>query len=186
MKQGKREAMMDKTQNFLELFTILACGFILLAPEVYHVYGKRDFWSSTGIIPLFVTSYYLNFLCTFPVNYEYYHKKTKVVAIVTISCSLVNIALNYLLIRAMGMAGAALATVLSHGLQLTLHHLYCSRQGQGDYPFHLKLWAKYGIAFLAVFCLVYATSDFWLLRWGFGAVLGVYELLRIKKRKVLI
>ena len=74
--------MMDKTRNFLELFTILACGFILLAPEVYHVYGKRDFWSSTGIIPLFVTSYYLNFLCTFPVNYEYYHKKTKVVGLV--------------------------------------------------------------------------------------------------------
>ena len=186
MKQGKREAMMDKTRNFLELFTILACGFILLAPEVYHVYGKRDFWSSTSIIPLFVTSYYLNFLCTFPVNYEYYHKKTKVVAIVTISCSLVNVALNYLLIRAIGMAGAALATVLSHGLQLTLHHLYCSRLGQENYPFPVKLWAKYGIAFLAVFCLVYATSDSWLLRWGFGAVLGVYELLRIKKRKVLI
>ena len=91
MKQGKREAMMDKTLNFLELFTILACGFILLAPEVYHVYGKRDFWSSTSIIPLFVTSYYLNFLCTFPVNYEYYHKKTKVVAAVTIGSSIKSI-----------------------------------------------------------------------------------------------
>ena len=42
------------------------------------------------------------------------------------------------------------------------------------------------IAFLAVFCLVYATFDSWLLRWGVGALLGIFELLQIKKRKVLI
>ena len=111
---------MEKTRNFLELFTILACGFILLTPEVYHVYASREYWSSTMVIPLFVASYYLNFLCTFPVNFEYYHKKTKVVAAVTIFSSLLNVLLNYYLIRAIGMAGAALATSLSHGIQLCL------------------------------------------------------------------
>ena len=186
MKEGKLGAMMDKTRNFLELFTILACGFILLAPEVYHVYGSRDYWSSTGIIPLFVASYYLNFLCTFPVNFEYYHKKTKVVAAVTIFSSLLNVALNYVLIKAIGMAGAALATVMSHGIQLLLHHLYCRKLGQGAYPFPMKVWVAYGLGFAAVFCLVYLAEGSWLLRWGFGAVLGVFELLRIKKRKVLI
>ncbi len=186
MKEGKREAMMDKTRNFLELFTILACGFILLAPEVYHVYGKRDYWSSTGIIPLFVASYYLNFLCTFPVNFEYYHKKTKVVAVVTISSSLLNVALNYVLIQVLGMAGAALATALSHGVQLLLHHLYCRRLGKGSYPFPLKVWFKYAVAFAAVMVFVYGTEALWLPRWGFGAVLGIWELLRIKQRKVLI
>lgn len=186
MKQGKREAMMDKTRNFLELFTILACGFILLAPEVYHVYGKRDYWSSTSIIPLFVASYYLNFLCTFPVNFEYYHKQTRVVAVVTISSSLLNVVLNYILIGKLGMAGAALATALSHGMQLTLHHLYCRSLGQGSYPFPVKVWAKYAAAFFLVFGFVYATENLWLARWGLGAVLGIFELLRIRKRKVLI
>ena len=186
MKQGKREAMMDKTRNFLELFTILACGFILLAPEVYHVYGGRDYWSSTSIIPLFVASYYINFLCTFPVNYEYYHKQTKVVAAVTIFSSLMNVALNYVLIKAIGMSGAALATALSHGMQLILHHLYCLRLGQGSYPFPVKVWAKYAVVFFLIFAFVYATEGLWLARWGVGALLGIFELLRIKKRKVLI
>jgi O-antigen/teichoic acid export membrane protein len=186
MKEGKRDAMMVKTRNFLELFTILACGFILLTPEVFHVYAGRDFWSGTAIIPLFVGSYYLNFLCTFPVNYEYYHKKTKVVATVTISSSLLNVALNYVLIKAIGMPGAALATALSHGMQLILHYLYCRRLGQGSYPFPVKVWAKYAAGFFAVFGFVYAAEGFWLLRWGLGAVLGVFELLRIKRRKVLI
>lgn len=186
MKEGKQDAMMDKTRNFLELFTILACGFILLTPEVYHVYARQDYWSGTGIIPLFVASYYINFLCTFPVNFEYYHKQTKVVAAVTISSSLLNVALNYVLIRAIGMPGAALATALSHGVQLCLHHLYCRKLGQGNYPFPLRVWAKYAAAFFAVMAFVYAAENSWLLRWGIGAVLGVFELLRIKKRKVLI
>ena len=186
MKEGKQDAMMAKTYNFLELFTILACGFILLTPEVYHVYARQDYWSSTDIIPLFVASYYINFLCTFPVNFEYYHKKTRVVAAVTIFSSLLNVALNYVLIRALGMAGAALATAVSHGIQLMLHHLYCRRLGRESYPFPAKVWAKYALVFLLIMALVYAAETAWFLRWGVGAVLGVYELLRIRKRKVLI
>lgn len=186
MKEGKRDAMMVKTRNFLELFTILACGFILLTPEVYHVYASREYWSSTMVIPLFVASYYINFLCTFPVNFEYYHKKTKVVAAVTIFSSVLNVGMNYVLIKAIGMPGAALATVLSHGVQLLLHHLYCRRLGQGSYPFPLGVWAKYAVAFFAVMAFVYAAEGSWLLRWGFGALLGVFELLQIRKRKVLI
>ena len=187
MKEGKREAMLAKTRNFLELFTVLACGFMLLTPEVYYVYGGRQYVESTGIIPLFVGSYYLNFLCTFPVNYEYYHKKTKVVAAVTIASSLVNVVLNYVLIRAIGMAGAALATMLSHGLQLVFHHIYTRFfLGKGDYPFLLGLWAKYGAAFFAVMAVVYLNSDRWLVRWAMGACIGIAELREIKKRKVLI
>ena len=187
MKQGKREEMLGKSRNFLELFTILACGFILLAPEVYHVYASKDFWASTGLIPLFIISYYINFLCTFPVNYEYYHKKTKAVAVVTITASLLNLVLNYFLIRSLGMMGAALATAISHGAQLLMHHLYCAvHLGRGDYPFPVKIWAAYALFFGGMVAVVVLTPNIWLLRWGVGAALGIWELLRIRKRKVLI
>ena len=179
MKQGKREAMMAKTRNFLELFTILACGFVLLTPEVFHIYAREDYWSGTTVIPLFVASYYINFLCTFPVNYEYYHKQTKVVAVVTIFSSLVNVVLNYFFIKAIGMHGAALATVLSHGLQLLLHYVYCRfRLKQGEYPFKIGLWAKFALGFLAVMAFAYLTEGIWVIRWGVGAALGIFELLR--------
>ena len=187
MKQGKQEAMLLKSRNFLELFTVLACGFILLAPEVYHVYADRSFWPSTGVIPLFVISYYINFLCTFPVNYEYYHKKTRTVAIVTIFSSMLNVVLNYFLIRTMGMVGAALATAVSHSVQLMLHHGYTSfHLGRGKYPFPVRFWAKYAFGFGVMVAVVLLTPDFWLLRWGIGAALGIWELLRLRKRKVLI
>ena len=188
MKQGNRENLRDKAGNFLELFTVLSVGFVLLASEVYrYVYVSKDFWGSTMLIPIFVSSYYTNFLCTFPVNFEYYHKKTKVVSIITIVSSLVNVGLNYLLILRIGMAGAAVATLISHSLQLTLHYLYVRfALGGKEYPFPLKMWGGYAAVFAAVAVASVAADGLWLARWGLGAAIGAWELLRIRKRKVLI
>lgn len=188
MKQGNRENLREKAGNFLELFTVLSVGFVLLASEVYrYVYVSRDFWGSTMLIPIFVSSYYTNFLCTFPVNFEYYHKKTKVVSIITIVSSLINVGLNYLLILRIGMAGAAVATLISHSLQLTLHYLYVRfALGGKEYPFPLKMWVRYAAVFAAVAVASVAADGLWLARWGLGAAVGLWELLRIRKRKVLI
>lgn len=186
-KEGKLDRVHSQGKNFLELFTVLSVGFILLAPEVYHIFASREFWDGTVLIPIFVSSYFLNFLCTFPVNYEYYHKKNKTVAVVTILSSLINIGLNYILIRRMGMVGAALATAISHSLQLTMHYIYCRFFiGATDYPFGIRLWGKYAACFFVVVALVYASGDMWYLRWIPGAALGLWELYRISKRKVLI
>lgn len=184
MKNGERQAILEKTRNFLEVFTILSCGFMLLAPEVYHVYAPKEFWVATMVIPLFTAAYYVNFLCTFPVNFEYYHKRPKAVAVITVSSSLLNLVLNFVFIRAMGMAGAAVATLASHCFQLTLHHLYSVRLG--EYPFPLKLWAGYPLVFCGILTVVFLLPDAWFIRWPLGAVLGVFMLLRIRKRKVLI
>ena len=187
MKQKRQERMQRQAGNFLELFTVLSIGFILLAPEVYHIFASRDFWAGTSLIPIFVSSYYLNFLCTFPINYEYFYKKTKVVAVVTVATSLMNLGLNYLLIQSMGVTGAALATALSHGMQLAAHYIYVRYMlKKGDYPFGIRLWAKYAAAYLGIVALVYVTPNGGILRWALGGAIGLWELYRIKKRKVLI
>lgn len=185
-KAGRQDHVRDQAKNFLELFTVLCVGFNLLSVEVYHVFASRDFWPGTSLIPIFVSSYFLNFLCTFPVNYEYYYKKTKIVAVVTVSASLVNIALNYVLIRSIGMTGAALATTISHGVQLCMHYGYVRFVlRKGDYPFGFGMWAKYVLIYFAFVAFVYLTAELWLVRWAVGAAIGLWELWRIKKRKVL-
>lgn len=186
-KAGRKEHIRAQAQNFLELFTVLCVGFNLLSVEVYHVFASRDFWSGTMLIPIFVTGYYMNFLCTFPVNYEYYYKKTKVVAVVTVLAAVVNIGLNYVLILKIGMIGAALATAISHCLQFAMHYVYVRYiLKKGDYPFGIRLWAKYVLAYAVMMALVYLTPELWYVRWGLGAAIGLWELWRIKKRKVLL
>lgn len=184
MKQNRD--VKSQAKNFLELFTVLSMGFVLLTREVFHLY-ERDFWDGTVLVPIFVASYYLNFLCTFPVNFEYFHKKTKVVAAATVASSLVNIALNYFFILRFGIIGAAAATLLSHCLQYSAHYLYCRYVlGKGSYPFGVRLWAPYAAIFVLTAAFSVLASDLWLLRWGLGAGLGAWELLRIRKRKVLL
>lgn len=187
MKHGQREKVRSGAINFLELFTILAMGFVLLAPEVFKIYGRRDFWEGINLIPLFSAGYYLNFLCTFPVNFDYYHKKNKVVAAITVSCAVANLGLNYVLIGQYGAFGAALATTLSHLMQLILHHIYASRiLGKGEYPYPVKLWLGYALCFGGAFAAAYLFPTAWLLRWGIGAALGIWELYRIYQRRSLL
>ncbi len=182
---GNREGMVTQAGHYLELFTVLSMGFVLLTPEVYGIFVGGNFRQGTLLVPVFAASYYLNFLCTFPVNYETYRKKTRAVAVVTIGSSLVNIALNYLLIQVWGALGAALATALSHGIQLLCHYVYTRYfLGKGEYAFRLSLWGPYALVFAGAAAVSVLAP--WQLRWPLGAALGVWELLQIRKRKVLI
>lgn len=184
LKNGEQEAVKQKSGNFLELYTVLSVGFVLLATEVFHLYGDRTFWDGTKLIPLFVAGYYVNFLCTFPVNYEYFRKKTAAVATVTVSTALVNLVLNYVLISRIGMAGAAIATLISHLLQFTLHFTYARFVlKEGEYPFGTFQWVPYALCFAGVCVLVYLMPKLWYVRWALGAAAGLWELLQIKKRK---
>ncbi|MGM9603498.1 MAG: lipopolysaccharide biosynthesis protein [Faecousia sp.] len=187
MKQGSRENVVRQSKNFLELFTVLSLGFVLLVREVYHIYADREFWPGLELIPVFTASYYVNALCTFPVNFELYHKKTGVVAAATVAAALVNLVLNYTFIRLFGMTGAAVATLLSHCLQLAMHECYSRLVlGKKDYPFALSTWVKYSAVMTAAMVLFYAAPDQWYIRWPLAAAMGVWELYRIWKRRSLL
>lgn len=187
MKQGRRENAIRQEEHFLELFTVLSMGFVLLVREVYAVYAKEAFWPGTELIPIFTASYYVNFLCTFPVNYEYYTRKTGVLAAATVTAALINLGLNFIFIQKMGMLGAALATLLSRLLQLTMHELYVRRLcPQEGYPFRLKAGLRFTLLFCVSLILFYGFPNAWLLRWGVGAAIGVWEVWRIWQRRGLL
>lgn len=187
MKQGRRENVVRQGNHFLELFTVLSVGFVLLVPEVYHLYAHRDYWPGLALIPVFVASYYVNMLCTFPVNFELYHKKTNVVAAATVAASLINLVLNYTFIRLFGMTGAAIATLLSHCIQLVMHEAYSRRVlGRGRYPFALSTWVRYAAVMAGAMAVFYLLPGQWYLRWPLGAAIGLWELHRIWKRRSLL
>lgn len=47
------ESIKIHSRNYAELFTVLASGFILLTPEVFHIFADETYWSGTNLIPLF-------------------------------------------------------------------------------------------------------------------------------------
>lgn len=187
MKAGRRDVVLRQSKNYLELYTILACGFILLAPEVFRALTPKAFHEGIGLIPWMVASFYLNFLCTFPYNCECYHRKMTVISVVTVISALLNVVLNYVLILRWGMYGAAVATFLARVFQFGAHFFYsrfllCKK----DYLFGIKIWGAYALGYGVVMILVILIPDCWLLRWSIGIVLGVFELSRIYKRRAIL
>lgn len=179
------ESIKIHSRNYAELFTVLASGFILLTPEVFHIFADETYWSGTNLIPLFAIGFYFVFLYSFPVNYEFYNKNTKVIAIGTACAALMNIVLNYFFILKMSMTGAAIATAVSHSFQFIFHHICAKRLiKKGDYPYSVKFYCCCVISFCCVFsfCMI-AGNSLTLLRWGFGGALGIFELYRIYKRR---
>ena len=182
-KQDQIEEMRKHARNYIELFTILSMGFILLAREVFHLYAAKSFWDGTDLIPMFSIGYYFVFMYSFPVNYEFYNKKTKTIAIGTGGAAVCNIILNYFFIKFWGIQGAVIATAVSHGAQFAFHTICAKRIESGKYPFYMKdfIW---GFAAVCLTCVFYMfTRELWLLRWGVGALLGVYLLYKVMKRK---
>lgn len=186
-KNCKMEEIKKHATNYMELFTVLSMGFILLSPEVYHIYASSDYWDGITLIPILVLGIYMTFLYTFPVNFEFYNKKTKVIACGTVMAAIMNIIMNWFMIKKYGALGAAGATAIAHGLQFMFHHMCAKRiKINSEYPFKISFFVPYSLTFgiIVVLC-VYLGSSLWYVRWGMGAVMGIWELNQIRKRRAI-
>ena len=187
MRTGRRENIVRQSGRYLELYTVLSVGFILLVPEVFRFFMEESFWQGIVLLPIFAANYYGNVLCTFPVNYEIHYKKTGAVTLGTVVAALCNLLLNYVMIHAWGMVGAAIATLLARLIQLAMHQIYARRiLGKSDYPFPRgpELGGIAGLTLAIV--LFYLTPNAWFIRWPLAAAVGIWELLRIWKRRSLL
>lgn len=183
LKEQRLERIQKRTHNYVYVFTALSIGFMLLAPEVIKLFAGEDFWSGISLVPIIVLGNYMVFLYSFPVNYEFYHKKSIHIAIGTGMAAVMNCIMNFVFIPFWGMHGAALATFLSYALLWAFHHIvskYFIRQG---YHYRVKdflpgigimLIATIGTAFL---------QDYMFIRWGLALVVGILGLQHIIKTK---
>ena len=171
-------------KNYIELFTVLTCGFILLSKEVYQVFADPSFWLGTDIIPLYALGNYFVFLNSFPYNYNFYNKKTFQLAFVTVSSAGLNLVLNWFLIAKWGMFGAVVSTVVSYFYQFIANQLYANFYAKCEYHFSsIKLFIPTCAVFVSIGLSLSGING--LIRWGIGAMIGVAELYRIVKRQTI-
>lgn len=182
-KSNNLERIKKQARGYLELFTVLSIGFMLLAPEVYKIFASSEFQNGLTMIPVFTVAAYFVFLYSFMINYEIYHKKTRIIAIGSCAAAFLNIVLNYALIKIMGAYGAALATAISYVL-LFVFHYYISKIMIADTVFPLKIviFLPY-IIIVFFFAVIGSLDSSAYVRWGFAFCLGVLELIRLYKRK---
>lgn len=184
-----RKKQFDKlrmhAENYLELFTILCMGFIMLSREVFFIFASSEYHDGINMIPFFVIGYYMVFLYSFAVNYEIFHRKTKAIAACTCLAAVSNIILNYLFIKAMGYQGAVYATAVSHGIQFLAHIVYAKKGIDDEFPYPIKMFVKWSFLLFSTLVFEMIFRDWGIIRWGAGGVLGVYLLISIVRRRTI-
>ena len=185
IKAGRIDVIYKRSKNYIFVFTALSVGFMLLAPDVIKLFAQEEFWAGISLIPVFVLANYMMFLYSFPVNYEFYHKKSIHIAIGTSAAAVINCILNYILIPFIGMAGAAVATLIAYVLLWIFHHMvskYVIKQG---YHYKIREFIP-GLLVMIVFAvLVVSLQDYMMIRWGLAVVVGILGLRHLMKTKAI-
>ncbi len=168
---------------YVQVFAVLSCGFVLLSREVGMFFAKEEYWPGISLIPILSIVVYCTFVYQFPVNYEFYKGKPRIIAFGTVLAAVENILLNILLIPTYGMYGATIATLISYVTLAIVHIVIVNIWKEERYPLTFKPIIIGLLAVLSSSIIYYVLKDYWFLRWLLGALLGCYLLVSIKKRK---
>jgi O-antigen/teichoic acid export membrane protein len=123
LNEGSYSDINELAKKYAFIVSFVAVGLIFFSEELITLLVDDRYHEGLLIIPIVVISYFFFFLYTMYVNYAFYHKKTKNIALFTIIAGSVNIGLNYLLIPQFGYIAAAWTTLLSYMLLFALHYL---------------------------------------------------------------
>jgi O-antigen/teichoic acid export membrane protein len=157
----KHKHMVSRSSTYFMAFNgalLVLIGFYL--PLVIHVLLNEDFWSvgpTTFVLTLSVALYNLYFIFWIGANVA---KKNRLIPVITIVASAVNIGLNFLLVPQYGMWAAAWTHTLGFGILAVLVYFVSNRY----YPIPYE-WRRLVIVALATALTLGAG---WAIGWAMG------------------
>ncbi len=129
------------------LFIIIAfinIVLIALAPEIVAVFAPSTYYDAIYVIPPIAMSVYFMFSYTFFAVFEFYYKKTNLVAIATSIGALLNIILNYFFIDIYGYYAAGYTTLICYMVFAVFHFAFmrkiCQKHLNGFQPYSIKIY----------------------------------------------
>ncbi|MFD2532958.1 lipopolysaccharide biosynthesis protein [Gracilimonas halophila] len=123
LNENKISDINDLAKKYALIVSFVAVVLIFFSKEVITILVDKEYHEALIIIPIIVVSYFFFFVYTMYVNYAFYQKKTKKIALFTIIAGGLNIGLNYLLIPEYGYIAAAWTTLASYGILFILHYI---------------------------------------------------------------
>ena len=177
------DTIKKKSKNYMQLFTIIVCGFLLVSREVSCLFADASYQTGINVLPILTVGIFFIFMYQFPVNFEFYHKKTRIIAGGTICAGVMNILLNAILIPQYGMYGAAVATMVSYAVLCIGHQLIASRLLGEDFHVRGEDYMPYLACVLIAAVVFYLLKNLWPIRWTLGLMLGVIISVKVVKRR---
>ncbi|MDM8274170.1 lipopolysaccharide biosynthesis protein [Enorma phocaeensis] len=184
MKDGKQDEIMNRSRGYMTNMTAVSAAILLVCPEILVVLGTPEYYSGIPMLPMVVMAYFFQFMYTWPVNCEFYYKKTAWMTGATIIATAVNVGMNFLLIPAIGAFGAAVASLAAFALLFVMHDVIARIKT----PHYLFSWSWYmqGIVpMMIALAVCYLFLDWAVVRWVLAVFVIAFLLRRLIKRKTL-
>ena len=165
-KKGLNDDILKTYKSYRAIIIMMTVGFIFIIPEITRIMGSAEYQSGIYITPIIVVGSFFSFLYKFPVNYEFYHRKTLWISLGTMFAAIVNIILNFLLIPVFKEIGAAVSTLISYALLFIVHDIIVRRTLIGFQIRRKDLFLS-AILVSTITILFYFLIDYLLLRYMF-------------------
>lgn len=175
LEKNCEKEIVQANRNYITFFSLGFLAFIFILPEIIKLMSTSDYYKAIYFAPIVALGFYMNFLYNFPVNYEFFHKKTHFIALGTVGAAIMNAILNMLLIPPFGGIGAAVATASSYMILLIVH-IYIAKRIIGNYSMPIYDFAIAIILVLLIFTLYYICVDKIIIRFILFAILVILAL----------
>ena len=181
MQQKKYEEIRRQSSKYAFGMLLFSVMVMLGTPELVMLLGAKAYWDAKyTVIPIVVGGYFM-FLYTLPSSVEYYHEKTKYIAIGTACAAGVNILLNLWFISRFGYVAAAYTTLATYVLYFVFHYFIATRV-QGFCIFDTKKMILYGISAVAAGALSLFLMEHGWIRWGLLLLCAAWTCLWLEKQ----
>lgn len=184
MKDGDFGTLAVRSSRYMNNMTLVSAAIMLVSPEVLKLLGTSSYYEGIAMLPLIVMAYYFQYLYTWPVNCEFYYKQTSWMTVATIGATLVNVALNLVLIPRFTLIGASLASLIAFIFLMVFHHVIAGKKTEG-YCWSLSWYMKRVLPMFAVLAITYVFIDLMVARWLLALSFGAVLLALMKKNKSL-
>jgi O-antigen/teichoic acid export membrane protein len=180
---GNINIIQKTSKQYIYILTLFFSIIILVFPEILKIMSTYKYRDAIYLSPLMLFGYFVNFLYTFPSNYEFYNKKTAFISLGTLLATILNVILNFILIPLYNSIGAAISTVISYLGILFLHYFIANRI-IGNYEIKKSIFIVPIIFMICVLCFYYLMIDYLIFRCVFIFVIFVF-LIEIFLKKYL-
>ncbi|MGN0414034.1 MAG: lipopolysaccharide biosynthesis protein [Agathobacter sp.] len=174
--------------SYVVLFVYLACGLVLITPEILYIMGGSTYMAAKHIIPPVTAGCMMQFIYCMYVNVEQYEKKTVGMAIASVLAALFNYVTNYIFINIFGYTAAAYTTYFSYLLLLIMHMYLVYRIGKSN-VYDNKIIILIALIASLIICGIGSIFEYIVLRYiilFFYCCIGMVVLMKYKKQIISI
>ena len=131
-KNDRVDSIRKYSAVYMLLILAATAALMLVAPELIRIIGTKEYEDSVYCVFPVLASTYFTFLYNIPSVVEYYHEKTKNIAMATACAAGLNIILNYLFIKWYGYVAAAYTTLATYLLYFMFHWIMARKIDRKD------------------------------------------------------